>query len=182
MGHDAVGGPQPAGARAVAAAHVSWEVVTCPPQVGQVTARFGAGGRTAQPGPVLNAGNPDALRGAIKRAYAEMLEKVGESGRGVLHRLPRRSHQRWPPNWLQSGFGALTCDYVSRNHDVRPVEHLHEVAPCDEHGDIAVPRGDHVSRNNARMPVISALGIMRGLPGAVPRTRRLLASSTEMSS
>jgi hypothetical protein len=36
---------------------------------------------SAQVGPVLNTGSPDALREGIKRAYAEMLEKIGERTR-----------------------------------------------------------------------------------------------------
>ena len=36
---------------------------------------------SAQLGPVLNADSPDALREVIKRAYAEVLEKVGERTR-----------------------------------------------------------------------------------------------------
>jgi hypothetical protein len=38
---------------------------------------------SAQVGPVLNADSPDALREAIKRAYVEMLEKIGERTRGA---------------------------------------------------------------------------------------------------
>jgi len=33
---------------------------------------------SAQVGPVLNGDSPDALRDAIKRAYVEVLEKIGE--------------------------------------------------------------------------------------------------------
>ena len=36
---------------------------------------------SAQVGPVLNADSPDILREAIKRAYAELLEKVSEQAR-----------------------------------------------------------------------------------------------------
>jgi hypothetical protein len=36
---------------------------------------------SAQLGPVLNEASPDALREAIKRAYAELLEKIGERTR-----------------------------------------------------------------------------------------------------
>jgi hypothetical protein len=36
---------------------------------------------SAQVGPVLNTDSPDALREGIKRAYAEMLEKIGERTR-----------------------------------------------------------------------------------------------------
>jgi hypothetical protein len=49
----------------------------------------------------------------------------------------------------------LTCRYFSRNDNVRPVEHLHEVASGDEQGDVAVPGGDHLTANNAWPPVIS---------------------------
>jgi hypothetical protein len=38
---------------------------------------------SAQVCPVLNADGPDTLREAIKRAYAELLEKIGERMRGV---------------------------------------------------------------------------------------------------
>ena len=38
---------------------------------------------TAQLGPVLNADSPDALRDAIKRACAEVLEKISERTRGA---------------------------------------------------------------------------------------------------
>lgn len=38
---------------------------------------------SAQVGPVLNAHGPDVLREAIKRAYAELLEEIGEQARGV---------------------------------------------------------------------------------------------------
>jgi hypothetical protein len=38
---------------------------------------------SAQVGPVLNADGPDALREGIKRAYAELLEKIGEQARGA---------------------------------------------------------------------------------------------------
>jgi len=37
---------------------------------------------TAQLGPVLSTDSPDALREAIKRAYVEVVEKVGERTRG----------------------------------------------------------------------------------------------------
>ena len=37
----------------------------------------------AQLGPVLNADSPDALRGAIKRAYVEVLEKISGRARGA---------------------------------------------------------------------------------------------------
>ena len=50
----------------------------------------------------------------------------------------------------------MTCDYFM-NDNVCPVQHLHEVAACDEQRDVAVPGGDHVSRNNARPAVISPL-------------------------
>jgi hypothetical protein len=36
---------------------------------------------SAQVGPVLHEDSPDALREAIKRAYAELLEKIGERTR-----------------------------------------------------------------------------------------------------
>jgi hypothetical protein len=36
---------------------------------------------SAQVGPVLNADSPGALREAIKRAYAELVEKIGERTR-----------------------------------------------------------------------------------------------------
>jgi hypothetical protein len=52
----------------------------------------------------------------------------------------------------------LVCDYGSWTDDVRPVQHLHEVAAGDEQGDAAVPGGDHLSGNNAGVPVISRLG------------------------
>ena len=39
---------------------------------------------SAQVGPVLNEDSPDALRESIKRAYAEMVEKIGERTRGAL--------------------------------------------------------------------------------------------------
>jgi len=38
---------------------------------------------SAQVGPVLNTDSPDALREAIKRAYVEVLEKIGERTRGT---------------------------------------------------------------------------------------------------
>jgi len=38
---------------------------------------------SAQLGPVLNADSPDALRDVIKRAYAEVLEKISERTRGT---------------------------------------------------------------------------------------------------
>ena len=38
---------------------------------------------SAQIGPALNADSPDALREAIKRAYAEVLEKISERTRGA---------------------------------------------------------------------------------------------------
>jgi hypothetical protein len=38
---------------------------------------------SAQVGLVLNEDSPDALRGAIKRAYVELLEKIGERTRGA---------------------------------------------------------------------------------------------------
>ncbi|HEY6492085.1 MAG TPA: hypothetical protein VIZ43_02350 [Trebonia sp.] len=38
---------------------------------------------SAQIGPVLNADSPDILREAIKRAYAELLEKIAEHVRGA---------------------------------------------------------------------------------------------------
>jgi hypothetical protein len=38
---------------------------------------------SAQVGPVLNADGPDVLREAIKRAYVELLEKIGERTRGA---------------------------------------------------------------------------------------------------
>jgi hypothetical protein len=38
---------------------------------------------SAQLGPVLNADSPDALRDAIKRAYAEVLEKISERAPGA---------------------------------------------------------------------------------------------------
>jgi hypothetical protein len=38
---------------------------------------------SAQVGPVLDADSPDALREAIKRAYVELLEKIGEQTRGA---------------------------------------------------------------------------------------------------
>jgi hypothetical protein len=38
---------------------------------------------SAQVGPVLNADSPDALRESIKRAYVEMLEKIGGRTRGA---------------------------------------------------------------------------------------------------
>jgi hypothetical protein len=38
---------------------------------------------SAQVGPMLNADSPDILREAIKRAYAELLEKIGEQARGA---------------------------------------------------------------------------------------------------
>ena len=38
---------------------------------------------SAQLGPVLNADSPDALRDVIKRAYAEVLEKISERTRGA---------------------------------------------------------------------------------------------------
>jgi hypothetical protein len=49
----------------------------------------------------------------------------------------------------------LTRGFTSWKNNVRPVEHLHEVATCDEQSDVAVPRGDHLTANNARPPVIS---------------------------
>jgi hypothetical protein len=49
----------------------------------------------------------------------------------------------------------LACDYVSWNHNVRPVQHFHEVAACDEQGDVAVMGGDHLTGNNVRSTVIS---------------------------
>ena len=36
---------------------------------------------TAQLGPALNAGSPDALRDAINRAYVEVVEKISERTR-----------------------------------------------------------------------------------------------------
>jgi hypothetical protein len=45
----------------------------------------------------------------------------------------------------------LNCDYVSLNHDVRPVQHLHEVAACDEQSDVTVPRGVHNPDVRCRM-------------------------------
>jgi hypothetical protein len=36
---------------------------------------------SAQVGPTLNADSPDTLREGIKRAYAELLEKIGEQAR-----------------------------------------------------------------------------------------------------
>lgn len=36
---------------------------------------------SAQVGPMLNADSPDILREAIKRAYVELLEKIGEQAR-----------------------------------------------------------------------------------------------------
>jgi hypothetical protein len=38
---------------------------------------------SAHVGPVLNADSPDARREAVKRAYAELLEKIGEQTRGA---------------------------------------------------------------------------------------------------
>ena len=38
---------------------------------------------SAEVGPMLNADSPDVLREAIKRAYAELLEKVGEQARSA---------------------------------------------------------------------------------------------------
>ena len=38
---------------------------------------------SAQVGPVLNADSPDILREAIKRAYVELLEKIGERTRSA---------------------------------------------------------------------------------------------------
>ena len=38
---------------------------------------------SAQVGPMLNEDSPDALRESIKRAYAELLEKLGERTRGA---------------------------------------------------------------------------------------------------
>ena len=38
---------------------------------------------SAQLGPLLNAGSPDVLREAIKLAYVELLEKIGERTRGA---------------------------------------------------------------------------------------------------
>lgn len=38
---------------------------------------------SAQVGPVLNADSPDILREAIKRAYAELLEKIAEQARAA---------------------------------------------------------------------------------------------------
>jgi hypothetical protein len=49
----------------------------------------------------------------------------------------------------------LTCDCISLNDNVRPIQHFYEVAAGDEQGDVAVPGGDHHTANNARRPVIS---------------------------
>ena len=38
---------------------------------------------SAQVGPMLNVDSPDVLREAIKRAYAELMEKIGERTRGA---------------------------------------------------------------------------------------------------
>ena len=38
---------------------------------------------SAQVGPMLNVDSPDVLREAIKRAYAKLLEEIGEQARGV---------------------------------------------------------------------------------------------------
>lgn len=38
---------------------------------------------SAQVGPMLNADSPDVLREAIKRAYVELLEKIGERTEGA---------------------------------------------------------------------------------------------------
>jgi hypothetical protein len=38
---------------------------------------------SAQVGPMLNADSPNVLREAIKRAYVELLEKIGERTRGA---------------------------------------------------------------------------------------------------
>jgi hypothetical protein len=46
---------------------------------------------------------------------------------------------------------------ISWIDNVRPIQHLHEVAASDEQRDAAVPGGNHVRRNNARVPVISPL-------------------------
>jgi hypothetical protein len=81
---------------------------------------------------------------------------------------------------LSVGYGALNCDYVSLNHDVRPVQHLHEVAACDEQSDVTVPRGVHnpdvrcrtveVTRTSAGRA--AAFSLPKGLPPtrAAPRT------------
>lgn len=39
---------------------------------------------SAQLGPALNADSPEALREAIKSAFAEVLEKLGERARGAV--------------------------------------------------------------------------------------------------
>jgi hypothetical protein len=38
---------------------------------------------SAQVGPLLNEDSPEALRESIKRAYAELLEKIGEQTQGA---------------------------------------------------------------------------------------------------
>ena len=54
---------------------------------------------SAQLGPVLNEDSPDALREAIKRGYAEVLEKIGEWTRGASPAAigsRRRGRRTWP--------------------------------------------------------------------------------------
>jgi hypothetical protein len=52
----------------------------------------------------------------------------------------------------------LTCGFISWTDDVCPVEHFHEVAVGDEQGDVAVPLSDHLTGNNASLPVMSLTG------------------------
>jgi hypothetical protein len=54
---------------------------------------------SAQVGPPLNEDSPDALREALKRACAELLEKIGERTRRASPAVTG-SRRRWPPSDL----------------------------------------------------------------------------------
>ncbi len=60
--------------------------------------------------------------------------------------------------------GALARSKCHGNDDVRPVQHLHEVAARDEQGDVAVPGGDHLSANNVGPLVMSRIAGERQRP------------------
>src|SRR6185437_8954900 len=57
---------------------------------------------------------------------------------------------------------SLNLRAISWTSNVRPVEHLHEVAACDEQSDVAVPRGDHLRPGSAPKPDMPGLGASLG--------------------
>jgi hypothetical protein len=98
---------------------------------------------STQVGPVLNEDSPGALREAIKRAHAELLEKIGELTRDASPAATGSRRRRPPRNLATIRLRSLNLRLASWKHNFCPVEHVHEQAPGNQQGRVALVDSDH---------------------------------------